>query len=282
MIARSRLLYGLPAYGLLALSVCFGQAVFGQAVFARAQGQKQNAWSYDHMHLAAPDPQQAMGWYVKNLGGKPSDDEGNVVPMEKASRVVFDGITFIFQKSATAQPSSGSVIDSIGFSFADVYAKQTELEAAGAKVTTPFREVPGLWRRGAVDDPWGTKIELVQDPDLLGFHHIGLRVADPEESLKWYVDAFGGERSKMKGRIDGVKYGRIWLTVASGIGVVPSQGHSIDHLGFRPTNLDAAAVELKAKGVKFTMEPRVNANNGHHIAYVEGPGGVRIELVQHP
>jgi catechol 2,3-dioxygenase-like lactoylglutathione lyase family enzyme len=78
-----------------------------------------------------------------------------------------------------------------------------------------------------------------------------------------------------------VKYGRIWLTVGQGVGVVPSQGHAIDHLGFRPTNLDAAAVELKAKSVKFTMEPRVNASNGHHIAYVEDPTGVRIELVQH-
>ena len=264
MIARRRSLYGL-----LALVLVSGRA------------QAQNKWSYDHMHLAAPDPQQAMNWYVKNLGGKPSDDEGNVVPMEKASRVVFDGITFIFQKSANVEPSSGSVIDDIGFSFADVDAKGRELEAAGAKNAIPIREVPGLWKRGALVDPWGTKIELVEDPGLLGFHHIGLRVPDPEESLKWYVNAFGGERGKMKDRFDGVKYGRIWLTVLQGVGVVPSQGHTIDHLGFRPTNLDAAAAELKAKGVKFTMEPRVNASNGHHIAFAEGPGGVRIELVQH-
>jgi catechol 2,3-dioxygenase-like lactoylglutathione lyase family enzyme len=149
------------------------------------------------------------------------------------------------------------------------------------KVTAPVGEVSGLWKRAAIEDPWGTKIELVQDPGSLGFHHLALRVPDPEESLKWYVTAFGGERGKMKSRIDGVKYGKIWLLLLKGDGVVPSQGHSIDHLGFRPTNLESAAVALKANGVKFTMEPRVNASNGHHIAYVEGPGGIRIELVQH-
>jgi hypothetical protein len=37
-------------------------------------------------------------------------------------------------------------------------------------------------------------------------------------------------------------YGNIWLLVLKGDGVAPSQGHAIDHLGFRPTNLDAAAV----------------------------------------
>jgi len=265
MIARYRLLYGLLAIFLLP---------------GRAQAQV--TWSYDHMHMAAPDPQKAIEWYVNNLGGKPSDDEGNVVPMEKAAPVVFDGITFMFLKSDNAQPSSGSVIDAIGFSFSDVEKKADELQKAGAKISMQVREVPGLWRRGAVDDPWGTKIELVQDPDLIGFHHIGLRVPNPEESFKWFVSAFGGERGKLKDRIDGVKYGKIWLIVLQGVGTVPSQGHAIDHLGFRPTNLDAAAVDLKAKGVKFTMEPRVNASNGHHIAYVEAPGGVRIELVQHP
>ena len=42
--------------------------------------------------------------------------------------------------------------------------------------------------------------------------------------------------------------------------------------------LDAAAVDLKAKGVKFTMEPRPFRNL--KIAFIEGPDGVSIELVQ--
>ena len=66
---------------------------------------------------------------------------------------------------------------------------------------------------------------------------------------------------------------------------VPSQGHSIDHIGFRPLNVDAAVAELKTKNVKITTEPRpVTFANGvtARIAFAEAPDGVRLELVQRP
>jgi len=45
-------------------------------------------------------------------------------------------------------------------------------------------------------------------------------------------------------------------------------------------NADAAA--LKSKGVKFTAEPAEKPNQlGHRTGYVEAPGGIRIELVEH-
>jgi predicted enzyme related to lactoylglutathione lyase len=257
------------AFGVMAVALVAGRA------------QAQIRWSYDHVHQAAPDPQQALTWYIEHLGGQPCDGEGRVVPMDKAERALFDGITFMFLKSADVRPSSGSVIDRVAFSFPDVATKAKELEAAGAKITSPVREIPGLGKRAVVDDPSGTKIELVQDPSMSGFHHITLRVPDPEESLTWYIKTFGGERGKMSGQVDGVRYGRIWLLAERAEGTVPSQGHAIDHLGFQTANLDTAAAQAKAQGVKFTMEPRVNPANGHHIAYVEGPAGVRIELVQH-
>jgi len=43
-----------------------------------------------------------------------------------------------------------------------------------------------------------------------------------------------------------------------------------------------SAADLKGKSVTFTAEPQPKPNaNGHRTAYVEGPGGVRIELVEH-
>src|SRR5262249_30166883 len=128
-------------------------------------------------------------------------------------RVVIGRTIFAFIKSDTAKPSTGSVIDHIGISVPDIDAKLTALQAAGAKVVSPARDIPNLFKIAFVEDPWGIKIELVQDPETPGFHHIHLRVADPEASLKWYVDAFGGERSKLKGRLDAVKYSNpnVWL-----------------------------------------------------------------------
>ena len=43
-----------------------------------------------------------------------------------------------------------------------------------------------------IEDPWGVKIELAQDTERLGFHHIHLNAPDPDASLKWYEDMLGG------------------------------------------------------------------------------------------
>ena len=63
----------------------------------------------------------------------------------------------------------------------------------------------------------------------------------------------------------------------------PSEGHAIDHIGWRTTNLNAKTTELKGQGVKFTTEPtplRLASGTMVNYAYLEGPAGARIELVQ--
>ena len=51
----------------------------------------------------------------------------------------------------------------------------------------------------------------------------------------------------------------------------------LDHFGFAVEDMDAAAEELTAKGVKFLVEP-LQVRPGLKIAYVQGPDKVRIEL----
>ena len=85
----------------------------------------------------------------------------------------------------------------------------------------------------------------------------------------------------------------------------PSQGHSIDHLGFGPIDLDKVVAALTAEGVTFTSNPNPRLNPGvplrggrrrerpaevrrlycaepdqlaHRVVFLDGPGGVRIEL----
>jgi catechol 2,3-dioxygenase-like lactoylglutathione lyase family enzyme len=236
---------------------------------------------YDHIHLAALDPDKAYAWYVTNLDGQAGENPGRMVFEPFTGRRPLP-VQLMFIKAPDALPSEGGVIDSIGFSFADVAAKVKALEAAGAKVKEPVREAPGLWKRAVVVDPWGVKIELVEDRSHPGFHHIALRVADPEATTRWFLSAFGGARVKMGGRLDALQYGKTYLLVLQGEGAAPSQGRAIDHLGFGPPNMDATTAALKANGVKFTGEPAAKANAlGHRTGYVEAPGGVRIELVEH-
>jgi len=228
---------------------------------------------YDHMHLAAPDPVKAVDWYRRNFGGEPM--------AENTDRLMFGKTRFIFMKSETAQPSAGSAIDHVGFSVADLDAKMKELAAAGVKVVTPARDVPGLFKIAFIEDPWGVKIEVVQDPETLGFHHIHLRGPDTNAILAWYQEKFGGERTKLKGRLEALKYGDVWVLAQQGE-ATPSVGHAIDHLGWRVNDLDSKLAELKGKGVKVTGEPRELklATGVVHFGFVEGPSSTRIEVVQ--
>jgi catechol 2,3-dioxygenase-like lactoylglutathione lyase family enzyme len=144
------------------------------------------------------------------------------------------------------------------------------------------REVAGLFKLAFVEDPWGTRIELVQDPDKLGLHHMHLRGPDAAATLAWYKAKFGGESGKLKDRIDGLRYTGVWLLVQRG-DAMPSEGHAIDHIGWRTTDLAAKATELKGASVKFTTEPRPLRLAGGatvNFAYLEGPDGAKIELVQ--
>ncbi len=227
---------------------------------------------YDHVHLAVSDPAKATEWYIKYMGGAKGPG---------ANEVTFGPTLLMFRKAEGAAGSAGSVIDHIGLSFSDLDAKMKELQApeAGVKVTMAVRDVPNLFKLGFIEDPWGVKIEVVQDAETPGFHHIHLRGADPEGLMKWISDSFGGERAKLKGRIDALKYGSVWvLAQKSAEETAASSGRAVDHLGWRAANLDKTAADLKAKGVKFTMEPR--AFGALRIAFVEGPAGLRVELVQ--
>src|SRR5438309_847128 len=122
-----------------------------------AAGSETPTLPYDHMHFGVPDPAKAVEWYGKYLGGKPGPQG------EPPDRVLFGATRFAFLKNDAPQPSEGSAIDHIGLSFADLDAKMKELEGAGVKIVSPVRDVPGLFKLAFIEDPWGTKIELVQD-----------------------------------------------------------------------------------------------------------------------
>lgn len=241
---------------------------------APAMAQTPTEQVVDHIHLNVPDQAKAVEWYQKFFGGQPMK--------EAPDRLMLGDTRLIFLKNDNGQPSAGSVLDHIGFSFADLEAKMKEFEAGGVKFTTPVRDVAGLFKLGFVEDPWGTRIEVVQDPAKLGLHHVHLRDPDPVAALAWYKAKFGGETGKLKDRIDGLTFGGVWLLVAKG-DATPSDGRAIDHIGWRTKNLAARTSELKGQSVKFTTEPRpltLASGTVVNFAFLEGPSGAKIELVQ--
>jgi catechol 2,3-dioxygenase-like lactoylglutathione lyase family enzyme len=228
----------------------------------------------DHIHLNVPDQAQGVAWYQKYFGGQPTP--------EAPDRLMLGDTRLIFLKNDKGQPSSGSALDHLGFSVADIDAKMKELEAGGVKIVSPVRDVQGLFKLAFVEDPWGTRIEVVQDSEKLGLHHMHVRGPDPVALLAWYKEKFGGDVAKLKDRIDGVRYSGVWIVAQRGE-ATPSEGHAIDHIGFRTNDLNATTATFKGQGVKFTTEPRPLKLAGGatvNFAYLEGPAGAKIELVQ--
>jgi catechol 2,3-dioxygenase-like lactoylglutathione lyase family enzyme len=260
---------------LSAAFVCFAIGVSN--AFAAAQ-----ALPYDHIHLNVPDPAAASAWYEKYFGGRRLT--------EGPDRLMFGSSRLVFTKKADAKPSAGSAVDHLGFSFADLDTKMKELAAAGIKVVTSPREEPGLFKFAFVEDPWGTRIEVVQDPELLGLHHLHIRAANPEEVFSWLLAKFGGVRTKFKGSVDAVKYSpagfsAVWILVQRG-DAEPSENHAIDHLSWRSTGpLSKTIDDLRAQNVTVLNEPRpLSLPNGPpvNIAFIAGPAGVKIEMVERP
>jgi hypothetical protein len=67
----------------------------------------------------------------------------------------------------------------------------------------------------------------------------------------------------------------------------PDQAKGVDwyhtHFGATPVNVDSTVTALKAKNIKVTTEPRplvLPSGTAMRLAFIQGPGGVRIELVQ--
>lgn len=120
------------------------------------------------------------------------------------------------------------------------------------------------------------------------WEHIHLRSPDPEATAQWYQDKLGAEvirtpQADGSTRLDLSLSGQqVFIAQAdpAKTGASPQTPYmGLDHFGLTVPDLDAAVAELKAKGVAFTMEPRV-ARPGVKIAFLTAPQNVSIELIQ--
>ena len=120
------------------------------------------------------------------------------------------------------------------------------------------------------------------------FDHIHVFTRDPEGTAKWYQKMFGAEvirsMAGAKPRID-LKLGGVnifILDVSGDAKAVASASHphtGLDHFGLEVKAIDKGCDELKAKGAVFTRGPET-VRPGTRIAFLNGPDGVSIELLE--
>ena len=245
------------------------------------------AADYHHVHITTSSPAKGVEWYSEHMECEPLADRDDAANC--------DGVELVFVPQATTGGSQGTGVNHIGFSFPDLEAKMAELEAVGVRGSgvrlqrnddgSMIRDIPGLFKIAFIFDPWGTRIELVEDHEYLGFHHIHLSATDPAETLAWYRDVMGGEPASMRGMLDGLLFDDVWLLVMqhpAGAAPATTRGRAVDHIGFMVDNLDTAGAEMRQRGVRFTQDPLVpeNARTSARQAYIAGPDNVRVEVVE--
>ena len=244
------------------------------------------AADYHHVHLTVSNATEAIRWYTRHFECEPLADRDDGIDCT--------GVQVVFESRPTLGSSERTGIDHISFSYADLTAKMDELESVGVSGSgvrlqrfedgSTLRDVPGLFKYGFIFDPWGTRIELVEDSDYLGFHHIHLRSSDPSGTLSWYQDTFGGETARLRDRLDGILLNDVWLLAMQHEGGAPAAtaGRAIDHVAFTVEDLDATAAQLRGNGVAFVEDPAIpqGGRTSARRAIVAGPDNVSLAVVE--
>lgn len=258
-----RFRYGIKA-GALALVMLPGIAV---------------AQSFTHVHLRTPDPAAAAEWYHTLVGGELRPSAGGMGSV----RQVHGSISTMLD-DADAESSSGSVIDHFGFAVADVPAMVEKARVMGAQVVSEPH--PGITANmiAMIRDPWGTKIEFLEDPDFTGFSHVHMVTEGAGALRDWLLEVFGGDYDAERGgdRIHAIRYDGIWIYVSESeeSATAPSRGRSLDHMGFSVTDMDAVVAKVKASGYEpYVIRP--NRPGGTTLLmFFEGAHGVHFEISQ--
>jgi len=121
------------------------------------------------------------------------------------------------------------------------------------------------------------------------YDHVHLTSPDPLKTAQFYESMFNAERVSTRELPDGGTSVELNL---SGSRILLKQGpvqpesalkesvtgSGLEHFGIRTDNLEAAVVDLKAKGVKFRDEIRV-IRPGLKISFFWAPENVLVELL---
>lgn len=245
-----------------------------------------SAADYHHVHMRAVDTQTVATWYAANMGG-------DLVKLGPFDAVRYNKILLLFSPadrdgvdgskfSGELKSSAGTGFDHLGFSFGELAKQMPKIIAAGAKLVKAPTDVLGKFQYGFIEDPWGQKIEVMQDPELIGFHHAHVLARDPAKTVSWYQDMFGGEVVTYKDLppLPAIRYGDMWLIVsATETDLAPNMFTMLDHLGWGMPNLGIEMERIKKAGTKIAREMYA-FNPQTNIGFIESPDGVTIELVE--
>ncbi len=132
----------------------------------------------------------------------------------------------------------------------------------------------------------------------LSFHHVGISVANLDESIAWYKEMLGfeevmrmeqGETIKQM-KIGHIKRGNCYIELFQVAGAKPLPEyrrdpntdlgvHGLAHFGLQVNSVQAALEELRSKGVEVAMEPIDTP--GVAFVFIRDNSGNAFELIEY-
>jgi lactoylglutathione lyase len=128
----------------------------------------------------------------------------------------------------------------------------------------------------------------------LQFDHLHLRSPDPNATALFFETMFGAEVTRSVYPPGTLYPGQMRVSMKVGgqkILIAPTHPHDpmaaappfpyygLEHIGFTVADLDATIAELRAKGAEIAVGP-LTRDVGTYLAFVSGPEGIMVELVQ--
>ncbi len=233
--------------------------------------------TFTHVHMRVADTAVAASWYRNLLGGEVT--RGGPGPSIRQ----VNGFIGTMPNEGIAGASRGGAIDHFGFSVEDVVATVERARRMGARIDAEPRTGITAPVIAFIEDPWGTRVELMEDPEYPGINHVHLMVNGADEVRDWFLEVFGGEFVPDRGgeNFHCILYEDLWvqITEVPEGERAPSRGRSLDHMGFRiPEALPDFAARIEATGYPpYLIRPNPP---GSDLLFFEGPGGIHFEVVQ--
>ena len=238
------------------------------------------------IYITTSGPSEGVRWYSQHM-------KCEAIP-DRPDAAKCGPVELVFMAQPTQGSTQGTGLNHISFSFADLRAKMAELEKVGVGGTgvrlqrfadgSTLRDEPGVGKHGFIFDPWGTRIELVEDPQHVGFHHIHLSAIDPAATLTWYHKAFGGKPAKYKGQVEGLQFNGLWVLASRQEEGKPAttEGRAVDRVAFVVADAAKASADLRKQGSTILSEATAGRGgaNAPKWALVAGPDNVRLAVVE--
>lgn len=232
--------------------------------------------SFAHVHISVTDLSLHETLWTDLFGG---------VLVKKAgySAVRVPGSLIFFTEQEPTAASVNTAIDHFGFRVRDLDEVLGKWQALGNEVDALWTSAEGV-PKAYVTMPDGIRLELEEAPGLstpTEMHHVHIYSPRYQELPEWYGGLFGAE-PRVRGNIQ---------TTADVPGAnlsfsdsdeprAPSDGTSIDHIGFEVEDMEAFAELLQERGIEVEFGPLYVESLDLWVAFFTDPSGALVEATQ--